>query len=76
MSSGPQQGDLFDRDIPPWEIDADCQCWAASIVFSEPPHGPFSYRIDPPIQDVLKPGMSPWEGSPGYVLPGDEKKTG
>lgn len=57
MSTGPQQGDLFDREIPPWEIDAECQCWAASVVFSEPPHGPFSYRVDPPLQNVLKPGM-------------------
>jgi primosomal protein N' (replication factor Y) (superfamily II helicase) len=57
MSTGPQQGDLFDREIPPWEIDAECQCWAASIVFSEPPHGPFSYRIEADLQGKLKPGM-------------------
>jgi len=57
MSTGPQQGDLFDREVPPWEVDAECQCWAASVVFSEPPHGPFSYRIDEQLQGNLQPGM-------------------
>jgi primosomal protein N' (replication factor Y) len=57
MSSGPQQGDLFDRDVPPWEVDSECQCWAASVVFPEQPFGPLTYRIDPPLQGQVVPGI-------------------
>jgi hypothetical protein len=39
------QQELFDMDLPPWELDAQSECRAAKIVFSEPPHGPLHYRI-------------------------------
>lgn len=42
MSHQPQ---LFDTDVPPWELDAQGECRAARVVFSEAPHGPLDYRV-------------------------------
>jgi primosomal protein N' (replication factor Y) (superfamily II helicase) len=39
------QQDLFDFDIPAWELDAQSECRAARVVFPEPPHGPLHYRV-------------------------------
>lgn len=56
-SESTQQGELFELDAPPWEIEADDATMAAGIVFSEAPHGPFHYRIPPQMVDSLAPGM-------------------
>jgi len=50
------QQELFDMDLPPWEMDAQSECRAAKIVFSEPPHGPLHYRIPDQWAQQLQPG--------------------
>ena len=50
------QRELFDPDVPPWELDAQSECRAASIVFSDPPHGPLHYRVPDTWLDQLQPG--------------------
>jgi primosomal protein N' (replication factor Y) len=52
-----RQGELFELDAPPWEVEADDATIAAEVVFSEAPHGPFHYRVPPPLVDALAPGM-------------------
>ncbi len=39
------QPELFATDVPPWELDAQSECRAARVVFSEAPHGPLDYRV-------------------------------
>lgn len=50
------QQELFDMDLPPWELDAQSECRAAKIVFSEPPHGPLHYRIPEEWTEQVQPG--------------------
>ncbi|MBX3423595.1 MAG: primosomal protein N' [Pirellulaceae bacterium] len=50
------QPELFDTNLPPWEMDSQGECRAASVVFSEPPHGPLSYRVPDAWLDQLVPG--------------------
>jgi primosomal protein N' (replication factor Y) (superfamily II helicase) len=49
------QQELFASDLPPWEMDAQGECRAARIVFSEPPHGPLTYHV-PDHLVQLQPG--------------------
>ncbi len=51
-----QQGDLFERDVPQWEIDVATETLAAAVVFSEPPFGPLHYRIPPELVGKVLPG--------------------
>ncbi len=39
------QPELFATDVPPWELDAQSECRAARVVFSEAPYGPLDYRV-------------------------------
>ena len=55
--SDARQPDLFSQDVPPWEIDASMECRAASIVFAEPPYGPFHYRIPERLVETIAAGM-------------------
>lgn len=52
-----QQPQLFDTDVPPWELDAQGECRAARVVFSEAPHGPLDYRVPPEFVDDVKIGV-------------------
>lgn len=54
MSHQPQ---LFDTEIPPWELDAQGECRAARVVFSEAPHGPLDYRIPEQLSSDIMPGV-------------------
>ena len=54
MSHRPQ---LFETDVPAWELDAQGECRAARVVFSEAPHGPFDYRIPDELADEVQVGM-------------------
>ncbi len=51
------QGELFELDAPPWEVESDEASIAAGVVFSEAPFGPFHYRIPPALVDKVSPGM-------------------
>ncbi len=51
------QVELFETQPPPWELAVEDDVAVASVVFSEPPHGPYSYRIPDSIRDQLRPGM-------------------
>ncbi|MFK7734601.1 MAG: primosomal protein N' [Pirellulaceae bacterium] len=54
MSHQPQ---LFETDVPAWELDAQGECRAARVVFSEAPHGPFDYRIPDEFAAEVRIGM-------------------
>lgn len=56
MSDSRQQ-DLFDQDIPPWELDASQECTAAVVAFAEPPFGPFHYKIPDSLAGQVVAGM-------------------
>jgi primosomal protein N' (replication factor Y) (superfamily II helicase) len=51
------QPDLFDSELPPWQLDAQGECRAASIVFAEAPHGPLHYRIPDELLEQTQPGV-------------------
>ncbi len=53
----PHQPELFATDIPPWELDAQGECRAAKIVFSDAPHGPLDYRVPDELADEVKIGV-------------------
>ena len=40
-----EQGSLFSLEPDPWTLDAEDDYWLAKVVFSEPPFGPYDYRI-------------------------------
>lgn len=40
-----QQQSLFQTDAPAWEIDDAAEAYVATVVFSEPPHGPYDYAV-------------------------------
>jgi primosomal protein N' (replication factor Y) len=40
-----RQQDLFDREPPPWEVDAAAELRVAEVVFAEAPFGPYSYTV-------------------------------
>lgn len=52
---GDQQQHLFDDDPAPWELDSQAEQRVATVVFAEPPHGPFDYLIPQQFID-LRPG--------------------
>src|SRR6478735_7888455 len=51
------QSTLFDTKPHPWELDASQEQLAASVVFAEPPHGPYDYAVPPGLAAKLKPGQ-------------------
>lgn len=51
------QPELFATDVPPWELDAQGECRAAKVVFSEAPHGPLDYRVPDEFLDDVRPGI-------------------
>lgn len=51
------QTELFETDVPPWEMTEETSIATATIVFSEAPHGPYDYRIPDSMRDRLQIGM-------------------
>src|SRR5688572_21621827 len=51
------QQSLFDRAPEPWELDDAAEQLAAQVVFPEPPHGPYDYRIPQTLKGTLRPGQ-------------------
>ncbi len=51
------QGELFDNDLPPWEMDSHHEVNAAFIALTEPPFGPFHYRVPKDLDGLLTAGM-------------------
>src|SRR5690349_21554375 len=51
------QSTLFDTAPHPWELDAKHEQLAASVVFAEPPHGPYDYSVPPALAAKLRPGQ-------------------
>ena len=56
-SNKSHQTELFETDIPPWELPVESSIATATVVFSEAPHGPYDYRIPDSMRDKLKIGM-------------------
>jgi primosomal protein N' (replication factor Y) (superfamily II helicase) len=52
-----RQGELFDTQAPPWEIDAQQDAIVANIAFADPPFGPFHYTIPTEFIGKLTAGM-------------------
>jgi primosomal protein N' (replication factor Y) len=52
-----RQSTLFDSDPDPWQVDAAAEQLAASVVFAEPPHGPYDYGVPVAMAARLKPGQ-------------------
>ncbi len=53
-----QQQQLFETTEPdPWLQDDQAQVRVASVVFAEPPFGPFDYEVPDPLRDQLQAGM-------------------
>lgn len=51
------QGQLFETDPPPWELETADDVAVARVVFRDAPYGPYDYRIPDALRDRLKPGM-------------------
>ncbi len=51
-----RQQDLFETDLPPWELDAAEDEVVATVVFAEPPFGPFDYRVTEELRAQVTPG--------------------
>ncbi len=52
-----RQGELFNEDAAPWELDSQQDLMVASIALAEPPFGPFHYTIPPALAGKLGVGM-------------------
>ena len=52
-----QQPQLFATDVPEWELDAQGECRAARVVFSEAPHGPLDYRVPDQLLEQVQVGV-------------------
>jgi primosomal protein N' (replication factor Y) len=52
-----RQTTLFDAEPDPWQLDAAHEVLAASVVFPEPPHGPFDYSIPAGATAPVRPGQ-------------------
>ncbi len=50
------QPNLFDTNVPEWELDAQSECQAARVVFAEAPFGPFEYRIPDELSNQVHVG--------------------
>lgn len=55
MSS--HQQSLFDETPDPWELDDVDEQLAAAVAFSEPPFGPFDYRVPEQLRGKLQSGQ-------------------
>ncbi|HUE71551.1 MAG TPA: primosomal protein N' [Pirellulaceae bacterium] len=51
------QQSLFDRAPEPWELDEAAEQLAAQVVFAEPPHGPYDYRVPETLKGTLRAGQ-------------------
>ncbi len=51
------QQSLFDRTPEPWELDEAAEQLAAEVVFAEPPHGPYDYRVPETLKGTLRAGQ-------------------
>jgi primosomal protein N' (replication factor Y) len=51
------QQSLFDRTPEPWELDEAAEQLAAEVVFPEPPHGPYDYRVPETLKGMLRAGQ-------------------
>ena len=51
------QVELFETDLPPWELEAETSVAAATVVFSKAPYGPYDYRIPDALRETLQIGM-------------------
>ena len=56
-SSKSHQTELFETDVPPWEMASETSIATATIVFSEAPHGPYDYRVPDSMREKLQIGM-------------------
>jgi primosomal protein N' (replication factor Y) len=52
-----RQPTLFNAEPDPWQLDAAHEQLAASVVFAEPPHGPYDYSVPAGLAAKLKPGQ-------------------
>jgi len=59
------QSTLFDTAPHPWELDATQEQLAASVVFAEPPHGPYDYAVPPALTREY---LRLWPHARGEVL--------
>lgn len=51
-----RQKDLFSTEPEQWELDEAADQLVASVVFADPPHGPFDYRVPDAVAESLSPG--------------------
>lgn len=51
-----RQQELFQTEPAPWELDAQGEQFVASVVFAEPPHGPYDYVVPEPLHAELEAG--------------------
>jgi primosomal protein N' (replication factor Y) len=52
-----EQGQLFSKELAPWEIDAAAETPCVSVAFPEAPFGPFDYRIPDELSGQLQPAQ-------------------
>jgi primosomal protein N' (replication factor Y) (superfamily II helicase) len=52
-----QQGELFSKELAPWEIDAQSETPCVSVAFTDAPFGPFDYRIPDEMSGLIKPAL-------------------
>ena len=50
------QNDLFDKDPPPWEVDAQDDWLVARVAFSKPPFGPYDYLVPDTLRNSIRVG--------------------
>jgi primosomal protein N' (replication factor Y) (superfamily II helicase) len=51
-----RQRDLFQPDPAPWDLDDADERLIATVVFPEPPHGPFDYLVPLPLTSAIAAG--------------------
>lgn len=51
-----RQQDLFSTQPPPWELDEAGEQLVATVVFAEPPFGPFDYRVPEALRTEVAAG--------------------
>ena len=50
------QPELFTTAAEPWDVDEADDATVATVVFAEPPHGPFDYRVPDALRGKVEPG--------------------
>ena len=50
------QNDLFDKEPPPWELDAQDDWLVARVVFPKPPYGPYDYLVPDQLRNLIREG--------------------